>query len=174
MRAIALIHSKDGIHVLIAVVPVVATLLASTASFLVMPAAGNNRARRQAADEPQPARDTARMVDAYRPAKSYQDAGELHIVPDGGAEDEPQPFAVALERPNKVRIHSLGAMVVADGESCALHLRWKTRSWCAVCETKLSWATSSPMTCWPKPCADNSRRPAAIALLLDPAWHRWH
>ena len=55
------------------------------------------------------------MADAYQNCTSYEDAGELHIVPDGGAEEEPQPFAVALERPNKARIHSLGAMVVADG-----------------------------------------------------------
>jgi len=55
------------------------------------------------------------MADAYKGCTSYEDAGELHIVPDGGAEEEPQPFAVALERPNKARIHSLGAMVVADG-----------------------------------------------------------
>src|SRR6187455_3501624 len=41
------------------------------------------------------------MADAYKGCTSYEDAGELHIVPDGGAEEEPQPFAVALERPNK-------------------------------------------------------------------------
>ena len=55
------------------------------------------------------------MADAYKNCTSYEDAGELHIVPEGGAEEEPQPFAVALERPEKARIHSLGAMVVADG-----------------------------------------------------------
>lgn len=55
------------------------------------------------------------MADAYQNCTSYEDAGELHIVPEGGAEEEPQPFAVALERPGKARIHSLGAMVVADG-----------------------------------------------------------
>lgn len=55
------------------------------------------------------------MADTYRSAQSYEDAGELHIVPKSGAEDEPKPFAIALQRPNKVRVHSLGAMVVADG-----------------------------------------------------------
>ncbi len=56
------------------------------------------------------------MADAYKSCTSYEDAGELHIVPEGGAEEEPQPFAVALERPSKARIHSLSAMVVADGD----------------------------------------------------------
>ena len=45
------------------------------------------------------------MADAFRSCTSYEDAGELHIVPEGGAEEEPQPFAVAFERPNRARIH---------------------------------------------------------------------
>jgi thiol-disulfide isomerase/thioredoxin/outer membrane lipoprotein-sorting protein len=71
----------------------------------------------QATIEPQsPRQMLEQMADAYRTARSYQDAGELHIVADGAAAEEPRPFAVALERPNKARIHSLGAIVVADGK----------------------------------------------------------
>lgn len=69
-----------------------------------------------ALETPKSPREVLRqMADVYRGAQSYEDAGELHIVAENGAEDEPKPFAVALARPNKVRVHSLGAMVVADG-----------------------------------------------------------
>ncbi len=56
------------------------------------------------------------MAETYRDAKSYEDVGELHVESSGSREDEPKPFAVALERPNKIRVHSLAAMVVADGQ----------------------------------------------------------
>jgi thiol-disulfide isomerase/thioredoxin len=60
------------------------------------------------------------MVDAYKSANSYEDAAELHIAAegDGGQMEEspPIPFSVAFERPNKIRIHSLGASVVGDGQ----------------------------------------------------------
>lgn len=63
-----------------------------------------------------PAEMLRQMAEVYRAAKTYEDVGELHIVPDEGAEEQPQPFAVAFERSNKVRIHSLAAIVVADGQ----------------------------------------------------------
>lgn len=56
------------------------------------------------------------MAKVYRSSATYEDVGELHIVPDRGSEEQPQPFAVAFERPGKVRIHSLAAIVVADGQ----------------------------------------------------------
>ena len=66
-----------------------------------------------------PAKLLAEMVATYRQAKSYQDAGELHIdVDTGGGRMEKSPiipFSVAFERPNKIRIHSLNASIVADG-----------------------------------------------------------
>jgi thiol-disulfide isomerase/thioredoxin len=57
------------------------------------------------------------LAATYRAAQTYQDAGELHIVPEGAAETNPQPFAVALERPARTRVHSLGAIIVCDGEN---------------------------------------------------------
>ena len=55
----------------------------------------------------------------YKKAASYEDAGELHVTFQA-AEGEPEesdalPFSVALERPNKLRVHSLRASIVADG-----------------------------------------------------------
>ncbi len=62
----------------------------------------------------------AEMVDAYKTATSYEDAGELHILAegDGGQTEEspPIPFSVAFERPNRIRVHSLQASVVGDGQ----------------------------------------------------------
>ncbi|MBI3839603.1 MAG: redoxin domain-containing protein [Planctomycetia bacterium] len=62
----------------------------------------------------------AEMVDAYKTATSYEDAGELHITAesdDGQKEESPPiPFSVAFERPNKFRVHSLQASVVGDGQ----------------------------------------------------------
>lgn len=54
----------------------------------------------------------------YRDAKSYQDAGELRFLVDGAPEEEFRslPFSVALERPNRVRIHALDTTSVADGQ----------------------------------------------------------
>ncbi|MGD9724237.1 MAG: redoxin domain-containing protein [Pirellulales bacterium] len=60
------------------------------------------------------------MVETYRNANTYQDAGELHIdvVYQGGEKESSGaiPFSVAFERPNKIRVHSLAASVVADGQ----------------------------------------------------------
>jgi thiol-disulfide isomerase/thioredoxin/outer membrane lipoprotein-sorting protein len=57
------------------------------------------------------------MVETYRTATSYEDVGELHILPQNAQQDDAHPFAVAFERPNKIRVHSLGAMIVADGQN---------------------------------------------------------
>ena len=67
-----------------------------------------------------PAKLLAEMVAKYHQAKSYGDAGELYVEIDSG-QGQPQklpahPFSVAFERPNKARIHSLSASIVADGE----------------------------------------------------------
>ncbi len=63
----------------------------------------------------------AEVVANYRKAKSYEDAGELHmsVKSDNGEQEEstPIPFSVAFERPNKIRIHSLQASIVADGRT---------------------------------------------------------
>ncbi len=61
------------------------------------------------------------MFAIYRQAKTYEDVGELHVSfegPDGQVQEsqEPIPFSVAFERPNKIRVHALGASVVADGK----------------------------------------------------------
>ncbi len=59
------------------------------------------------------------VVERYQGAKSYEDAGELHLVVQGEdghqEESEPMPFSVALERPNLARIHSMHISVVCNG-----------------------------------------------------------
>ncbi len=54
----------------------------------------------------------------YRNAATYQDAGELRFLVDGAPEDEFRslPFSVALERPDRVRIHALDTTSVSDGK----------------------------------------------------------
>lgn len=86
-------------------------------SYLLLAAAG---CQRSADSTTSAGRESApeilrQMAEVYRSAKTYEDVGELHILPNEGAEEQPQPFAVAFERPGKVRIHSLGAIAVADG-----------------------------------------------------------
>jgi thiol-disulfide isomerase/thioredoxin len=62
----------------------------------------------------------AEMVAAYQQAQSYEDAGELlmnYVDPSGQSHVSPViPFSVALERPNKIRIHSLQASILGSGE----------------------------------------------------------
>ena len=59
-------------------------------------------------------------IATYQRAKSYEDAGELHIDyvdPEGQSHASPViPFSVALERPNKIRVHALQASIVGTGE----------------------------------------------------------
>ena len=59
------------------------------------------------------------LAATYQKAKTYEDAGALRVTaesPDGQKQQSPpMPFSVALERPNKIRVHSLQASVVADG-----------------------------------------------------------
>jgi thiol-disulfide isomerase/thioredoxin len=66
---------------------------------------------------PNPRQRLAELADRYRQARTYQDAGELRFLVDGAPEDEFRslPFSVALERPNKIRVHALDTMSVADG-----------------------------------------------------------
>lgn len=97
--------------------PRFATLLASLTFFSIVAGCGQPTSSREEGHKPASPREIlSRMAEVYREAKTYQDAGELHVVAPGGAEDAPQPFAVAVERPNKARIHSLGAIVVSDGK----------------------------------------------------------
>jgi thiol-disulfide isomerase/thioredoxin len=67
-----------------------------------------------------PAKLLAEMAATYKQAQSYQDAGELRITVETEGGDKQAspvyPFSVAFERPNKIRIHSLQASVVADGK----------------------------------------------------------
>lgn len=73
----------------------------------------------QAADrEPSPRERLAELADRYRHATTYQDAGELRFLVDGAPEGEFRslPFSVALARPNKIRVHALDTMSVADGQ----------------------------------------------------------
>ncbi len=62
----------------------------------------------------------AEMVATYQNAKSYEDAGDLHLefaTPDGQQQKSPAfPFSVAFERPNMIRIHALEASVLGDGQ----------------------------------------------------------
>jgi thiol-disulfide isomerase/thioredoxin len=70
--------------------------------------------------EGDPAKLLADMAAGYKQAKSYQDAGELRlavVTAEGERQASPvYPFSVAFQRPNKIRIHSLQASLVADGE----------------------------------------------------------
>jgi len=68
--------------------------------------------------EPNPRERLAELAQRYQSAKSYQDAGELRFLVDGAPEDEFRslPFSVAMVRPNKVRVHALDTMSVADGK----------------------------------------------------------
>jgi thiol-disulfide isomerase/thioredoxin/outer membrane lipoprotein-sorting protein len=97
--------------------PCFSMLLTAMAVFLVTAGCGQQTSTREKGHKPASPREIlSRLADTYSQAKTYQDAGELHVVAPGGAEDAPQPFAVAVERPNKARIHALGAIVVSNGE----------------------------------------------------------
>lgn len=67
---------------------------------------------------PSPRERLAELADRYRQAETYQDAGELRFLVEGAPENEFRslPFSVAIERPNKIRIHALDTINVADGE----------------------------------------------------------
>jgi peroxiredoxin len=59
-----------------------------------------------------------RMVQAYRKAKLYSDAGELHFrlrIGDRVVDDPPIPFRTAVERPDRLRVETWAGQVVADG-----------------------------------------------------------
>lgn len=68
--------------------------------------------------QPSPRERLAELADTYRRATTYQDAGELRFLVDGAPENEFRSlaFSVAFERPNKIRIHALDTVSVADGE----------------------------------------------------------
>ncbi|HKD37669.1 MAG TPA: hypothetical protein VKB78_12745, partial [Pirellulales bacterium] len=61
-----------------------------------------------------------RMVQAYRSATSYADAGQLRITieREGQAAPDPEPLnaSVTFVRPNQTRVQWLDAMLVADGK----------------------------------------------------------
>ena len=59
-----------------------------------------------------------RMVTAYKTATSYSDQGTVRLVADRSPDpvDETLNYAVALTRPNKLRLDVYTARVVADGE----------------------------------------------------------
>ena len=75
----------------------------------------------EAADKDSPSAATLLkdLVAKYHDLKDYEDAGELHLkveARDGQQQESPPiPFSVAFERPNKIRIHSLQASIVAEG-----------------------------------------------------------
>ena len=90
------------------------------------------------ADNPNvdPAKLLEEMVGVYRQAKSYQDAGELQIgIESEGGEKQASPtipFSVAFEHPNKIRVHSLEASIVCDGDKLrAAPIRSSGRCWCS-------------------------------------------
>ena len=58
------------------------------------------------------------MVAAYRTTPSYADAGKVHLVvePDPRQISGSANFAVAMVRPNKLRMEVYQAMVVSDGK----------------------------------------------------------
>jgi thiol-disulfide isomerase/thioredoxin len=70
-----------------------------------------------APQKPNPREVVEQLAARYRAAKTYQDAGELRFLVDGAPEDQYRslPFSVALVRPNKLRVHALDTMSVADG-----------------------------------------------------------
>ncbi len=79
---------------------------------------GSSTSGKDSDQEPSPRQRLAELADRYQNAKTYQDAGELHFLVEGAPENEFRslPFSVAIERPNKIRIHALDTMSVADGE----------------------------------------------------------
>jgi thiol-disulfide isomerase/thioredoxin/outer membrane lipoprotein-sorting protein len=62
----------------------------------------------------------ASVAEKYKTAKSYEDAGIIRIAVESEAGEKqqspPMPFSVAFERPNKIRVHSLEASLVANGK----------------------------------------------------------
>ena len=70
------------------------------------------------AEKPNPRQRLAALAERYQSAKSYQDAGELRFLVDGAPEDEFRslPFSLTLDRPNRLRIHALDTISVADGK----------------------------------------------------------
>ena len=61
----------------------------------------------------------SRMVETYRKASSYADAGTVHLLAEGGGKkviDESANFAITLVRPNQVRLQVYMATVVCDGK----------------------------------------------------------
>lgn len=71
-------------------------------------------------DKADAAKLLADLVARYQGAKSYEDAGELRLAvvsQRGEKQGSPAiPFSAAFERPNKIRVHSLEASLVADGK----------------------------------------------------------
>jgi thiol-disulfide isomerase/thioredoxin/outer membrane lipoprotein-sorting protein len=60
-----------------------------------------------------------RMIEAYRKASSYADAGTVHLLAEGGGKkvyDESADFSMTLVRPNKVRLQVYGVTLVCDGK----------------------------------------------------------
>ncbi len=58
------------------------------------------------------------MAEAYQKAQSYADTGKIRLEAESGGEkfiDEVIPLSVAMERPNKLRMHAYQAMMVCDG-----------------------------------------------------------
>jgi len=61
----------------------------------------------------------SRMVDAYRKASSYADAGTVHLLAEAGGKkviDQSVDFSLTLVRPNQVRVQAYMAMLVCDGK----------------------------------------------------------
>jgi outer membrane lipoprotein-sorting protein/thiol-disulfide isomerase/thioredoxin len=83
-------------------------------------ASGAAKDKADSNDMNDPARLLAAMAETYKTAKTYEDAGVLQIAvesEDGQKhQGEPMLFSVALQRPSKIRVHSLEASLVTDGK----------------------------------------------------------
>jgi thiol-disulfide isomerase/thioredoxin len=70
--------------------------------------------------KPSSGRDVlSRMVETYRKASSYADAGTVHLLAEGGGKkviDESANFSLTLLRPNQVRVQVYMATLVCDGK----------------------------------------------------------
>jgi thiol-disulfide isomerase/thioredoxin len=90
-------------------------------SILALVAAGctARQADQQDATVQSPREQLQALAKRYAQATTYQDVGELRFLVDEAPENEFRsvPFSVAIERPNKARIHALDSMSVADGET---------------------------------------------------------
>ncbi|HEX3727630.1 MAG TPA: redoxin domain-containing protein [Pirellulales bacterium] len=72
------------------------------------------------AKDADPAALLQQLAGTYQKAATYEDAGELYVEVETATGEkqhsQPMPFSVAFVRPDKVRVQSLQATIVADGQ----------------------------------------------------------